>query len=75
VPVTVHVIGGDGLRDPYGERAAQREVGPSGVVLVRPDQHVAWRTVAMTANSANHLTAVLRSWIFRAWQYQPLRRC
>jgi 2,4-dichlorophenol 6-monooxygenase len=59
VPVTVHLIGGDSLRDPYGEWAARREVGPSGAVLVRPDQHVAWRTVAMTAGSADHLTAAL----------------
>ncbi len=41
--IDVHVIGSDGLLDPYGEWAAVREVGPTGCVLVRPDRHIAWR--------------------------------
>ena len=43
VPIDVHVIGSDGLLDPYGEWSAVREVSTTGCVLVRPDRHIAWR--------------------------------
>ncbi len=44
IPVEAHVIGpGQELTDLYGEWAETREVGEAGCVLVRPDQHVAWR--------------------------------
>jgi 2,4-dichlorophenol 6-monooxygenase len=60
VPVRVHVIGGqDGVTDPYGEWAALREVETTGAVLVRPDRHVAWRSMRHTPDRARQLAAVL----------------
>ena len=61
VPVDVHVIGTyDGLLDPYGEWSLRREVGTTGCVLVRPDQHVAWRAQRFGAESPAELTAAVR---------------
>ena len=61
VPVDVHVIGTyDGLLDPYGEWSVRREVGTTGCVLVRPDQHVAWRAQRFGAESPAELTAAVR---------------
>lgn len=45
--------------DHEGEWARAREVGDSGCVLVRPDQHVAWRAEEMVADPAGELTRVL----------------
>jgi 2,4-dichlorophenol 6-monooxygenase len=60
VPVTVHVIGGrDGVTDPYGEWAGVREVETTGCVLVRPDRHVAWRSMRYAPDSARQLPAVI----------------
>ncbi|MBC8090930.1 MAG: FAD-dependent monooxygenase [Pseudonocardia sp.] len=59
IPIDVHVIGSDGLLDPYGEWAAAREVGTTGCVLVRPDRHVAWRTERFLPESAAALTDVV----------------
>jgi 2,4-dichlorophenol 6-monooxygenase len=60
VPVRVHVIGGrDGVTDPYGEWASLREVQTTGCVLVRPDRHVAWRSMRHTADSARRLPVVV----------------
>ncbi len=43
VPLDVVLVGRD-VMDDAGTWAAASEVGPDGAVLVRPDQHVAWRT-------------------------------
>jgi 2,4-dichlorophenol 6-monooxygenase len=60
VPVRVHVIGGrDGVTDPYGEWAGMREVEVTGCVLVRPDRHVAWRSMRHTPDSARQLPGVV----------------
>jgi 2,4-dichlorophenol 6-monooxygenase len=60
VPVRVHVIGGrEGVTDPYGEWAALREVESTGCVLVRPDRHVAWRSMRYRPDSAGQLPVVL----------------
>jgi 2,4-dichlorophenol 6-monooxygenase len=60
VPVRVHVIGGrDGVTDPYGEWAGVREVEVTGCVLVRPDRHVAWRSMRHTPDSARQLPGVV----------------
>ncbi|MFI0737651.1 FAD-dependent monooxygenase [Streptomyces sp. NPDC021100] len=56
--VTVRVIGSpEDLRDPYGQWARVREVGPDGCVLVRPDAHVAWR--AAGSGRAEELPGVM----------------
>jgi len=61
VPVDVHIIDTyDGLLDPYGEWSARREVETSGCVLVRPDQHVAWRAQRFDAESSAELTTAVR---------------
>jgi 2,4-dichlorophenol 6-monooxygenase len=60
VPITVHVIGGrTGVTDPYGEWAARREVDTTGCVLVRPDRHVAWRSMSHTTGSGRQFPAVI----------------
>jgi 2,4-dichlorophenol 6-monooxygenase len=53
------VIGpGRAFDDPYGDWAALREVPEAGCVLVRPDMHIAWRTVE-TAAAAERLDSAL----------------
>jgi 2,4-dichlorophenol 6-monooxygenase len=60
VPVRVHVIGGrEGVTDPYGEWASQRQAETTGCVLVRPDRHVAWRSMRYTPDSARQLPAAI----------------
>ena len=44
IPITVPAIGTE-LLDTDGQWARVREIGEDGAVLVRPDQHVAWRTM------------------------------
>jgi 2,4-dichlorophenol 6-monooxygenase len=45
MPITVVVIGGqDGLSDPAGSWREAADVSIEGLVLVRPDRHVAWRS-------------------------------
>ncbi len=54
IPVEAHVIGpGRELEDLFGGWALGREVGEAGCVLVRPDQHVAWRTRDAAADAAD----------------------
>jgi 2,4-dichlorophenol 6-monooxygenase len=51
--VTVAEIDADGeYRDLDGSWSRVREVGAGGVVLVRPDNHVAWRAAALGADQA-----------------------
>ncbi len=60
VTVRVHVIGGRaGVTDPYGEWASLREVETTGCVLVRPDRHVAWRSMRFSTDSTQRLPAVV----------------
>ena len=37
--------------DPFGDWARAREIGDAGCVLVRPDQHVAWRAKKRPADA------------------------
>jgi 2,4-dichlorophenol 6-monooxygenase len=65
VPLDVVAIGDGGdFADPTGAWERQREVGSDGAVLVRPDQHVAWRSPTRPADPvaalAQALEAVLR---------------
>ena len=56
----VHVIGPRRKYvDHTGDWARARDVSDSGCVLVRPDQHVAWRVDAMVADPAAQLRRVL----------------
>jgi 2,4-dichlorophenol 6-monooxygenase len=47
------------VTDPYGEWASRREVEATGCVLVRPDRHVAWRSMRYTPDSAQRLPDML----------------
>ncbi|MEM8631200.1 MAG: FAD-dependent monooxygenase [Pseudomonadota bacterium] len=47
------------VEDFAGDWARAREVGDDGCILVRPDQHVAWRAEAMTADPGGDLRRVL----------------
>jgi 2,4-dichlorophenol 6-monooxygenase len=47
------------IEDLTGDWARTREIADSGCILARPDQHVAWRSEAMTANPAADLRRVL----------------
>ncbi|MEQ8234759.1 MAG: FAD-dependent monooxygenase [Gammaproteobacteria bacterium] len=61
IDLAVHVIGPrQDYVDHAGEWATLREIDDSGCVLVRPDQHVAWRTARCSAAPAADLERVLR---------------
>jgi 2,4-dichlorophenol 6-monooxygenase len=62
MPVETHVIGPrQQWQDHYGDWARAREVGDTGVVLVRPDHHVAWRSESMAADPEAELRRVMKS--------------
>ena len=57
-PVTRVVVGRD-ITDPFGQWAAVSGISADGAILVRPDQHVAWRTQSEPADSALELHELL----------------
>lgn len=60
LPIASHVIGPrQAWQDHYGDWARAREVGDAGVILVRPDHHVAWRSNGMVADPDAELRRVL----------------
>ncbi|WLR97145.1 FAD-dependent oxidoreductase [Shinella sumterensis] len=62
LPLVAHVIGPrQTWQDHYGDWARAREVGDAGVVLVRPDHHVAWRSEGLAADPAGELRRVLKT--------------
>ena len=44
MPIDLHQVGSDGLRDPDGRFLEAYDLPPRGIVLVRPDGFVAWRS-------------------------------
>jgi 2,4-dichlorophenol 6-monooxygenase len=58
VPLAVARFG-TGLTDPTGAWEAVSGTGPDGAVLVRPDQHVAWRAAGVPADPGGVLRRVL----------------
>ena len=44
MPIDLHQIGIDGLRDPDGGFLDAYDMTPRSIVLVRPDGFVAWRS-------------------------------
>lgn len=48
--------GGSDCHDPSGAWQRLREVGDDGAILVRPDAHVGWRSMAATSDAARSLT-------------------
>ncbi len=60
LPIRVVKIGPRcGVEDHGGDWARAREIRDAGCLLVRPDQHVAWRSEALTANPEADLGRVL----------------
>lgn len=47
--------------DHVGDWHKVRDIGDSGCVLVRPDQHVAWRNSAASSDPTADLTRILRA--------------
>lgn len=65
--IRAHVIGPRrDIIDHHGDWARAREVNEAGCVLVRPDQHVAWRAEDMADNPEAELTRVLNALLHRA---------
>ncbi|MEU6772563.1 FAD-dependent monooxygenase [Streptomyces sp. NPDC046759] len=68
VPLRVVRIGDDNVRDAYGDWSRVSEMAEDGVLLVRPDGHVAWRraTAPESAQQARHeLLGALRQVLSR----------
>ena len=66
IDIAVHVIGPRReIVDHHGDWARAREVAESGCVLVRPDQHVAWRAEELSDNPEADLTRVLSGVLHR----------
>lgn len=62
VPVEVRVIGPRrNWVDHHGDWATSRETAESGCVLVRPDQHVAWRSNTLPVDPEGELMRALSS--------------
>ncbi|WP_286135377.1 hypothetical protein [Arthrobacter sp. UCD-GKA] len=59
----VAVVIGEGLevQDLYGDWMRQREIDEDGVILVRPDKHIGWRSHQMVADPQSALFEVLAS--------------
>ncbi|MGW7243547.1 FAD-dependent oxidoreductase [Streptomyces sp. NPDC054804] len=62
IPLTTVVIGpGREVTDLYYDWAKLREIDESGVLLVRPDKHIAWRAMELPENPEDQLRAALLS--------------
>ncbi|MEO0487826.1 MAG: FAD-dependent monooxygenase [Pseudomonadota bacterium] len=67
VEIACHVIGPrQAFADHTGDWARSREVGDSGCILVRPDQHVCWRQDAVAGDPEAELTRVMSAILARA---------
>jgi 2,4-dichlorophenol 6-monooxygenase len=66
VEIAAHVIGPrQAWTDPTGDWSNLREVRDSGVVLVRPDQHVCWRRETIADDPFAELSRVMKSILAR----------
>ncbi|HQZ12353.1 MAG TPA: FAD-dependent monooxygenase [Devosia sp.] len=64
--LAAHIIGPrQHWQDFTGDWARAREVRDSGIVLVRPDHHVAWRSETVAADPAGELRRVLKAVLAR----------
>ena len=60
IPVQCLIAGRD-FADPEGHWASVCELGSDGALLVRPDQHVAWRARSAPPDSAGALVSAVRT--------------
>ena len=62
VDIATHVIGPrQEWLDLTGDWARANEIRDSGIVLVRPDQHVGWRREAIADDPYGELTRVMKA--------------
>ncbi|MFD7293579.1 FAD-dependent oxidoreductase [Streptomyces sp. NPDC059897] len=62
VPLATVVIGpGREVTDLYYDWAGLREIDESGVLLVRPDKHIAWRSASLPEDPAQELRRAMAS--------------
>ncbi len=66
LPITVTGLAASDPSD-QDDLLALFEVGPRGAVLVRPDDHVAWRTTEPAAEGSQHLIRFLEQQWLRYW--------
>jgi 2,4-dichlorophenol 6-monooxygenase len=67
IPLDVYAVGeGGDFTDPTGAWRRQCEVGDEGAVLIRPDQHVAWRATERPADPVAALTEALHTVLARS---------
>ena len=61
VKIQCNIIGPDqDFEDHAGEWSSIREISDSGLILVRPDQHICWRSKEMISNSSEKLIDVMK---------------
>ena len=61
VKIQCNIIGPDqDFEDHAGEWSSIREISDSGLILVRPDQHICWRSKDMVSNSSEKLMDVMK---------------
>ena len=61
VKIQCNIIGPDqNFEDHAGEWSSIREISDSGLILVRPDQHICWRSKDMISNSSEKLMDVMK---------------
>jgi len=62
VPVPIHcLVANRDFADPAGSWQRACEIEPDGALLIRPDQHVAWRAPRASRDGAADLLAAVRS--------------
>ena len=60
IKIQCNIIGPDqDFEDHAGEWSSIREISDSGLILVRPDQDVCWRSKVMMSNSSTILMDVM----------------
>ena len=61
IKIQCNIIGPDqDFEDHAGEWSLIREISDSGLILVRPDQHICWRSKDMISNSSEKLMDVMK---------------
>ena len=61
IKIQCNIIGPDqDFEDHAGEWSSIREISDSGLILVRPDQHICWRSKDMISNSSEKLMDVMK---------------
>ncbi len=65
IPITAHRVGGD-LADPNGGFTTAHGITPGGVVVVRPDGFVAWRSANAVEDADTELAAALGTLLARS---------